>query len=294
MKHLKYILSAVFLFWALSYLQAQVAQFSLSPREACDSLTVTFTNLSINPLAKTPTFTWTFGDGSPTSNSASTVSHQYKTAGKFYVRLEMKLLNDPNVYEFKDSVSVRPHPNAFFFVTDTFALGSLAYCFRSGKAPVDTIDYRYMWTLNPQNPIYTKTDKPGNDGIHDTLIYGFSQEGVYTMKLKTDDNFGCVDSFVQDFRVTAKLRVPNVFTPNGDGKNDNFTVFTSGRTIFSLKIFTLNGQLIFQSESRTISWDGKTSSGDLAWPGTYFYIIKATGGDPVKQETGFLLLLRNK
>jgi gliding motility-associated-like protein len=294
MKHTKYILSIVLFFWAFLYLPAQVARFSQSTREACDSLTVTFTNLSNYPITKTPTFTWSFGDGSPTSNTATTVTHQYRSVGQFFIKLKMDFTNDPNTYEYTDSVFVRPRPNAFFFVTDTFALGNLTYCFRSGRPQVDTIEYRYMWTLNPQNPIYTQTDNPGNENIRDTLIYKFAEEGIYTMHLKVDDYFGCVDSFTHDFRVNAKLQIPNIFTPNGDGKNDCFTVVTNGRTIFSLKIFALSGQLVFQSESRSISWDGKTSSGDKAWPGTYFYIIKATGGEPVKQESGFLLLLREK
>jgi gliding motility-associated-like protein len=303
MKYLKFILSVTLFFLALPYLLAQYAKFDVDTIIGCDSLLVKFTNQS-DPARQTVNFILNFGDGDSINAEKFNlpISHLYKLksdtsrAKLFTANLSMTYTAGVKFTKHADTtILVRPHPNAFFFVADTFAPSSLTYCFRSGRSMDDTIKYRYIWTLNSGIPI---THYPGNDhNIHDTLLYQFSQEGSNTMKLKVDDYFGCTDSYVQDFRVVGKLKAPDIFTPNGDGKNDLFTVVTNGRTTFMLKIFTLNGQLIYQAESKTVSWDGKTTSGDMAWPGTYFYFIKSTKvlpGDIAQEDNGFLYLLREK
>jgi gliding motility-associated-like protein len=112
------------------------------------------------------------------------------------------------------------------------------------------------------------------------------------MRLQVSDYFGCTDTYQQLFYVSEKLLIPQIFTPNGDNVNDFFIVQTNGRTVFSFKVYSLTGQLIFKSESRSIIWDGNMTNGTKAWPGTYLYIIESISGEPVKRETGFFMLIR--
>ncbi|MBL4668146.1 MAG: gliding motility-associated C-terminal domain-containing protein [Flavobacteriales bacterium] len=73
------------------------------------------------------------------------------------------------------------------------------------------------------------------------------------------------------------ILIPNVFTPNGDGFNDVFTV--GGANLESVKgqIFNRWGQKLFSWNNVKGYWDGKTPSGSEAPDGTYFYIIKTKG-----------------
>ncbi len=65
------------------------------------------------------------------------------------------------------------------------------------------------------------------------------------------------------------LNIPNIFTPNGDGINDNFHIKYSNRPEgFSIHIFTRNGQKVYSSANPDFVWDGNGMSS-----GTYFYII---------------------
>ena len=59
----------------------------------------------------------------------------------------------------------------------------------------------------------------------------------------------------------SALKIPNVFTPNGDGVNDHFEVTTDGTTIYILRFFTRTGTQVFYTKSQRIFWDGNSSSG---------------------------------
>ncbi len=88
------------------------------------------------------------------------------------------------------------------------------------------------------------------------------------------------------------LVVPNVFTPNGDGKNDFIEIETDGSTNYSFSIFTRIGTRIFFSESPRIFWDGKNSRGEDMPQGIYYYVLEEKGGDDTFEAAGFIYLFR--
>lgn len=77
---------------------------------------------------------------------------------------------------------------------------------------------------------------------------------------------------------TSDLQVPNVFTPNGDGQNDEFRVAYKSLVEFECVIFNRWGRKIYQWSDPSKGWDGTINGKDAA-PGTYFYIINAKGTD---------------
>jgi gliding motility-associated-like protein len=77
---------------------------------------------------------------------------------------------------------------------------------------------------------------------------------------------------------TREIFVPNVFTPNGDGKNDVLKVFGNYIATIDLRIFNPWGQLIFQTTDPAIGWDGK-HKGQLQPVGVYAYALKVTRQD---------------
>jgi gliding motility-associated-like protein len=105
---------------------------------------------------------------------------------------------------------------------------------------------------------------------------------------------GCLDSVTQILVVDEDifLNVPNVFTPNGDGKNDSFFIDSKGLSTLNVLIFNRWGTMIYEINSLNGVWDGKTSSGD-APDGTYFFVLKAkSDGGRDFEQTGYLLLSR--
>ncbi|MBK7389136.1 MAG: gliding motility-associated C-terminal domain-containing protein [Bacteroidetes bacterium] len=78
---------------------------------------------------------------------------------------------------------------------------------------------------------------------------------------------------IDDF-ITAYI--PNSFTPNDDGINDQFGVTGFSNGGFSMQIFNRWGQTVFTSENSFQSWNGKTLSGKSAPQGIYTYLITIT------------------
>ena len=83
----------------------------------------------------------------------------------------------------------------------------------------------------------------------------------------------------------------NIFTPNGDGKNDYLFVDANGLTDFSVVVLSQANQVIFQSTDPSFNWDGKLTNGDDAPIGQYVYFItaKSDRGDLInKYSTLFI------
>jgi gliding motility-associated-like protein len=112
--------------------------------------------------------------------------------------------------------------------------------------------------------------------------------------LTVTSNLGCAsaESKVNVF-VYKDIFIPNVFTPNGDGKNDRFRVFAAdGYTVKNFEIYNRWGQTIYSTKDASIGWDGVYNN--LPQPtGTYVYFIelKTSSGKSIKKR-GTVSLLR--
>ena len=74
----------------------------------------------------------------------------------------------------------------------------------------------------------------------------------------------------------AVKRYVNVFTPNGDGRNDYFFLESEGLTDFSVVVFDPTGEIVFQSNDPDFKWDGRDRrSGEIVASGTYMYMVSA-------------------
>ncbi len=94
--------------------------------------------------------------------------------------------------------------------------------------------------------------------------------------------------------------LPNVFTPDGDGKNDFFKPLIPYRYVESVntQIFNRWGTLVYESNDVNINWNGvdKTSN-KICSEGVYFYVCKVShpslNGLEIKLYQGFVELFRN-
>jgi gliding motility-associated-like protein len=85
----------------------------------------------------------------------------------------------------------------------------------------------------------------------------------------------CPDTSVIDSLPSADtLIIPNVFTPNNDGKNDLFIPIKNiGMTINEISIFNRWGMLVHYENFPKILWDGKIKNRNAS-DGTYYWIVK--------------------
>jgi gliding motility-associated-like protein len=155
---------------------------------------------------------------------------------------------------------------------------------------------KYLWEFGD-----TITSKLSNPDPH--IYY---KPGEYTAKLTIESDLHCVDSFRLEKKIVvdkSDLEIPNVFTPNDDGINDNFMLKTVSLKTLSVVIFSQSGRKVysFYGQSDIIpdwtGWDGNLNSTSVkAAPGIYFYIITATGWDDIeydsKEYRGFVYLYR--
>lgn len=93
------------------------------------------------------------------------------------------------------------------------------------------------------------------------------------------DKSGCSDQAIFQLFVEQpdiEIFVPNIFTPNGDGINDGFTLFTNGFIIVEeLSIYDRWGKLLFETRNippnePTAGWDGQ-AKGQMLPNGVYLY-----------------------
>jgi len=91
-------------------------------------------------------------------------------------------------------------------------------------------------------------------------------------------------------RVYKKIIVPNTFSPNNDGINDNWNI-TALVTYpeSTISVFDRNGQLVYQSIGYSTPWNG-TFNGSVLSNGTYYYIIDLKNNTP--KISGWVLLVR--
>ena len=166
--------------------------------------------------------------------------------------------------------------------------------------PADTVylDNPYVtWWFNNNDTVYDGHDtlvEISNffwefDGYSNTFTssrpkVSFSTEGQGNAMLTVTNDYGCDTTFRGSIQVLpVKLRIPNIFTPNGDGYNDYFEIGygEEGKPINDLNeyflshklvIFNRWGRIVYESDNYRNDWDG----GKLP-DGTYFYVLECKG-----------------
>ena len=235
-----------------------------SGTEWCDSAKVKFAF-----TGQTDTISsvlWDFGDGT-TSTLLDPDTVFYRSPGRYTVRFFTNGNTDNPVVK-NEFIIVRRSVRAVFDVEQEE--GQYNFSFTHLDELYDaSATYDFLWNFS--------------DGFIDTnrnLTKAFSDTGIYMATFTVNDSYGCSNTWSRRIFVYDEIIIQNVFTPNGDARNDYFIIEPiSASTVLSIQIFNKAGMLVYSMKAPKIIWDGRTDAGIELNPGTYYYVLKAVSGN---------------
>lgn len=167
--------------------------------------------------------------------------------------------------------------------------------------PDTTIVYNQAYQLNvatqtvlPAGTSYLWTPSFGlnNPNIANPLATLFNDQ-TYTVDVETPE--GCKGNATVRLKVLKgpAIYVPDIFSPNGDGRNDKFYVVPVGIKEFDyLRIYNRWGQKVFETQLPSVGWEGRFRAQDQP-AGVYIYTVqgKSDKGQVIFKK-GSVLLVR--
>ena len=126
-----------------------------------------------------------------------------------------------------------------------------------------------------------------------------AQQAVYRFGDKTTvtgtNEFGCrsTDTSIVRLDYRSDILIPNAFSPNGDGLNDEFMVMNlKYQKVLEFKVFDRWGKMLFETTNATKGWDGNYKGTPLGTD-VYYYLIRLGHPDElVETFTGDVTLIR--
>jgi gliding motility-associated-like protein len=113
-------------------------------------------------------------------------------------------------------------------------------------------------------------------------VNGFNQTGNPCQCIDWNTYFYIEDVFLYEYPEAGvpenEIKIPNIFTPNGDGINDVFELTPYLPPGTRVTVYNRWGNEVFQTDNYQNNWAGITTFGAKANPGVYFYIIKFPQG----------------
>jgi len=254
----------------------------------CIPFTVPFTNTGSNGTS----WLWNFGDGGTSTTFSPT--HTYVNAGTYTVSL-ITYRNSPCGPLSDTSVLIG------YIVVDSPMVPKSSFAAQSirGCSPV-TVTFSNT-SINGASYLWNFGDGQFDTTKNPTHTFYYGSSGTFTITLITYGNQSkCINSpdtmILTDYITidTCNLYIPNIFSPNGDGKNDFYDVVAEGYSLYHLVIYDRWGLKMFESNNKNILWNGKVNNtGGDAPDGTYYYIFSAIDYNSKPYSShGYLTLIR--
>ena len=250
------------------------ADFTINkPGGVCIGDDVTFTDNTDGKDGIVNQWFWDLGDGS--IRNSNTVTYTYTDTITFSVKLYAVNSFGCNSDTITKLFTVHPYPHV--------NAGPDRFILEGGQIVLAPVvwgnDLQFVWTPNQyliDNKIEkVKVNKPLTDMI-------------YTLTVTARG--GCSRSDDMFVKLLKFPKIPNTFTPNGDGINDKWYIdYLNTYPENRVQVFTRTGQLVFESRGYNTPWDGTIKGKPLPFD-TYYYIIEpGNGRDPV---TGYVTIIK--
>lgn len=172
------------------------------------------------------------------------------------------------------SLTLSPQPGVHIDLGNSVTL--------SGTASGGTMPYTYSW-------------QPSTDlscGSCPQPIAAPATTTDYTLVVTDSNQCSTSQSVEVIVDLPSVLFIPNAFSPNGDGNNDVFSVYTQNAVLLNFKIFNRWGELVYETNNLFDGWDG-TYKGSIAPPAVYTYYIHVSFLDGSSRvSTGSVTLFR--
>ena len=180
-------------------------------------------------------------------------------------------------------VNIYPTPEAGIEVQQ---LGFLEHSVEFSDASEDSSIVSWYWDFGDGE--YDEEQNPS---------HSFGSEEEFMVILTVENEHGCIDMDTAFIEIQQVIEIPDVFTPNNDGYNDQLLIENSGVTEYEFTVYNRWGIIMHHDETGEVFWDGRTPAGVEAESGTYFYILNIQNSHSFtdyedKLVTGHVTLIR--
>ncbi len=248
----------------ITIINPPVPSFTATPVIGCAPLCVNFTDAS-TPAGSVSAWNWNYGDG--LTGTQQNPQYCYTTPGKYTVTLTASLNSNCSASDtVHNMITVNEVPIASFSAPATTSVFTPTVQF------VDYSTSATSWNWNFGDSISTS-----NTSTVESPSHAYSQVGTYCVTLAVSNGF-CTDTSTVCLMIVPEFTfyIPNAFSPNGDGMNDEF--FGKGENIkdYEMLIYDRWGMLLFKTENINTHWDGRVKGGGIAQEDVYVYVINIT------------------
>lgn len=229
-------------------------------------------------------YVWSFGEGVNSQGSvARNPVHTFNNSGTYEVVVTVKSKFGCELdFTLENQIEVYPKPESRFYVNSEVTSISNPY-----------INY-FNLTSGAQYIIWNFGD--GDTSSLENPTHYFRYPGTYNTELVSVSEHGCKDTASQFVTVKDEYTAyaATAFSPNNDGKNDEF--FVTGHGIspdgYHLLIYNKWGEIVFETKDYKAKWDGKIK-GKIIEGGVYTWLLiyKNTNGIG-NQITGRVTVIR--
>jgi gliding motility-associated-like protein len=116
-----------------------------------------------------------------------------------------------------------------------------------------------------------------NSSTNQHPTYRYDNGGLFEVVLTVTDNFGCIDTALIQVVVDEGMDIwiPDAFTPNGDGTNDDFGPVARGyrKENYQMVIYDRWGKQLFITDDYFKHWNGTIEGEPIMTNAVYVYII---------------------
>ena len=219
-------------------------------------------NLTATTIAGA-TYSWTGPAGFTSTLQNPTITNVTPAMAGNYV-VTLSTIAPPCSSSSTTTLVINPKPIIFTSGDESIYIGSTTEIYATGGTG-------YSW--NPPTSLSCSNC--------DSTFANPSQTTVYCVTVTNAT--GCIDSACVTVNIqlpcpsNRTMQVPNAFSPNGDGVNDQFCLDGWGDCIsaFEVLIFDRWGAKVYESKDPAFCWNG-IYKGKLLDPAVFVYFIKAT------------------